>query len=78
MASQITEGFVLVTPIILRRFGRAELNQLQFELQKNLTTLRGNQPLANDTQALQAYHHKIGRIRGALQVIRHQLTLKKT
>lgn len=77
MANQITEGFVAPTPMILKRFDRAELNQLQFELQKVLTTLRSNQPMPDDTQAIQAYHHKVGRIRGALQVIQNQLSLKK-
>ena len=77
MASQITDGYVLLTSTLLRRFGRPELTQLQFELQKLLTTLRSNQPMPDDTQALQAYHHKIGRIRGAFQVIQSQLSLKK-
>ena len=66
-----------MTPTILRRFGRPELTQLQFELQKLLTTLRGNQPTPDDTQAIQAYHQKIGRIRGATLVIQNQLSLKK-
>jgi hypothetical protein len=77
MASQICDGFILPTPVVLRRFDRAELNQLQFELQKQLTTLRSNQPVPDDTQAVQAYHHKIGRVRGALQVIQSQLSMKK-
>lgn len=77
MANQITDGYVLLTPTILRRFGRPELTQLQFELQKLLTSLRGNQPTAEDTRGLQTYHHKIGRIRGASQVIRNQLSSKK-
>lgn len=77
MASQITEGYVSLTPIILKRYGRPELTQLQFELQKQLTTLRNNQPMPDDTQALQAYHHKVGRIRSASLVIQNQLSLKK-
>ena len=77
MASQITEGYVSLTPMVLKRFGRPELTQLQFELQKQLTTLRNNQPLPDDTQGLQAYHHKVGRIRSANLVIQNQLSLKK-
>lgn len=77
MASQITDGYISLTPTILRRFAGPELTQLQFELQKLQTSLRGNQPTADDTQALQTYHHKIGRIRGATLVIRNQLSLKK-
>jgi hypothetical protein len=77
MASQTADGYMTLTPVILKRFQRGELSQLQFELQKILTTLRGNQPTPDDTTALQAYHHKLGRIRSALLVIQNQLSMKK-
>lgn len=76
MANQTADGFLSLTPVVLKRFNRGELNQLQFELQKVLTTLRGNQPTGDDTAALQAYHHKVGRIRSALLVIQNQLSMK--
>jgi len=77
MASQITDGYVSLTPTLLKRFGRPELTKLQFELQKLQTSLRGNQPTTDDTKAVQAYHQKLGRIRGASLVIQNQLSLKK-
>lgn len=73
MASQIAGGYLLVTPTVIRRLNRQELNQLQFELQKILTDERGNQPSQTDTQALQARNRKISRISGALQVIQARL-----
>lgn len=76
MANQTADGYILLTPVILKRFNRGELSQLQFELQKVLTALRGNQPTADDTSAVQAYHHKISRIRSALLIIQNQLSMK--
>ena len=69
MASQIAGGYMLVTPVILRRLSPQELNQLQFELQKIMTDERGNQPAQDDSLALQARNRKISRISNALQVI---------
>lgn len=77
MANQIADGYVTLTPTVLRRFNRGELTQIQFELQKILTTLRSNQPVGDDTTALQAYHHKVGRIRSAHLVLQNQLSMKK-
>jgi hypothetical protein len=77
MANQTADGYVNLTPAVLRRFNRGELTQIQFELQKIQTTLRGNQPVGEDTQTLQAYQHKLGRIRSALLVIQNQLSMKK-
>jgi hypothetical protein len=76
MANQTADGYVLLTPVILKRFSRGELTQLQFELNKVLTMLRGNQPPPDDTAAVQTYHHKVGRIRSALLVIQNQLSMK--
>jgi len=74
MASQIAKGYLLVTPIVLRRLTRADLNQLQFELQKIMTEERSSQPPQDDTQALKARNRKISRISNALQVIQGRLS----
>jgi len=73
MASQIAGGYMLVTPTILRRLNRPELNQLQFELQRIMTDERGNQPQQDNTQALQARNRKISRISNAQQVIQARI-----
>jgi hypothetical protein len=73
MASQIAGGYMLVSPVILRRLSPQELNQLQFELQKIMTDERGNQPAQDDSQALQARNRKISRISNALQVIQARI-----
>ena len=73
MAIQIAGGYMLVSPVILRRLNPQELNQLQFELQKIMTDERGNQPPQDDSQALQARKRKISRISNALQVIQARI-----
>ncbi len=73
MAGQICEGYVVVNPVNLKRMSRAELGQLQFELQKVLKELRGEQPDLNDTQTLQIRNRKLSRVRQALLVIEHRL-----
>jgi hypothetical protein len=77
MASQIAKGYLLVTPIVLRRLTRSELNQLQFELQKIMTDERGSVPPQDDTQALKARNRTISRINNSLQVIKGSLSGKK-
>jgi hypothetical protein len=77
MANQTADGYVTMTPAVLKRFNRGELTQIQFELQKILTALRGSQPTGDDTAALQTYHHKMGRIRSAMLILQNQLSLKK-
>ena len=73
MAGQICEGYIVVNPLNLKRMSRVELGQLQFELKKLMTELRGEQPTQNDTQALQGRNRKLGRVRQALQVIEHRM-----
>ena len=74
MASQIAGGYMLVTPMTLRRLSRQELNQLQHELQKVMTDERGRQPALDDTQTLQARNRKISRINNASLVIQGRLS----
>lgn len=76
MANQVSEGYVSLTPATLKRFGAGELNQLHFELNRILTDLRGNQPIQGDTSALKAYHHRTSRVRGAMQVVKSQMSRK--
>ena len=73
MASQIAGGYMLVTPMTLRRLNRQDLNQLRHELQKVMTDERGRQPAQDDTQSLQARNRKISRINNALQVIKGRI-----
>jgi len=76
MASQISEGFILVSTATLRGFLPAELNLLRFELDKLLRDVRSEVPPQDDAQALQARNRKISRLNSAMQVVSHRLTQK--
>ena len=74
MASQIADGYMLVTQTILKRLTRQDLGQLQFELQKILIDERSNQPSQDDVKALPARNRKISRISNASLVIRGRMS----
>lgn len=76
MANQIAEGYLLLNPLNLKKLSRGELNQLQFELQKVMTEVRGSQPPLEDVQAQQVRNRKISRLNSALTVINQQLLSK--
>ena len=73
MATQISEGYMVVNPLNLKRMSKADLGKLQFELQRIMTDLRSQQPDQDDTVALQTRNRKISRIRQAVQVIDHRI-----
>jgi len=69
MAQQISGGYVLVTERTLRRLQPGELNQLGFEIEKLLRTLRSEQPALDDTPAIQTRNRKIQRLNSTRQMI---------
>lgn len=74
MASQVAEGFILLSSNALRGFSPGELGLLRQELEKLQREARSEVPPQDDALAQQARNRKIGRIGSALQVVSHQLT----
>ena len=70
MAKEIADGFLLVTERNFRRLSAAEISKLGFEIERQLRSIRGEQPPLDDIAALQARNRKIQRLNGALQVLR--------
>jgi hypothetical protein len=62
MAHQISEGYVLVTERTFKGLAASDLQQIGFEIEKLLKSLRGEQPPSDDHPALQARHRKIQRL----------------
>lgn len=62
MVQQIADGYVLVTERSFSGMTPADLQQLLFELEKHLRTVRSEQPPADDVQAVQTRHRKIQRL----------------
>jgi hypothetical protein len=69
MANQIAEGYTLLTAVQLKRLSDAELDALQFELEKLLRDLRGQVIPADDVAGNQAKNRKISRVTNALQQV---------
>lgn len=70
MARDIGEGFHLVTERTLKGFNRSELDQLAFEIDRNLRELRAEPQAGESTQEIQSRNRKIQRLNGALAVLR--------
>lgn len=69
MANQIADGYTLVTAVQLKRVTDAEMNQLQFELEKILRDLRAEPVNLEDLPGVQSRNRKMTRITGAIQQI---------
>ena len=73
MASQIAEGYILVSLATLKGFTPAELTLLRVEIDKLLREVRAQMPPPDDAPANQACNRKIGRLNSALQVVAGKL-----
>jgi hypothetical protein len=76
MASQIAEGYILVSLATLKGFTPGELTLLRVEIDKLLREVRATTPPADDAPANQARNRKIGRLSSALQVVAGKLTTR--
>jgi hypothetical protein len=76
MASQIAEGFILVSLATFSRFTPAELNMLRAEVEKLLRDVRATTPAGDDAQANQVRNRKIARLSSAMQVVSTKLTTR--
>lgn len=76
MASQISEGYILVSLATLKGFTPGDLSALRLEIDKLLREVRATTPAADDAQANQARNRKIGRLSSALQVVTSKLTTR--
>ena len=74
MASQIAEGFILLSSANLRGFTPAELTALRLELDKLLRTARAEVPPQDDALAQQGRNRKIARLSSSLQVVQNQIS----
>ena len=76
MASQISEGYILVSLATLKGFTPGDLSALRQEIDKLLREVRATTPAGDDAQANQARNRKIGRLSSALQVVTAKLTTR--
>lgn len=69
MAQQVAGGFVLVTELTLKRLEAGDLRLLDFELDKVLREIRGEQPAIDDMAAVQTRNRRIQRLTGCRAMI---------
>ncbi len=76
MASQISDGFILLSSNTLRGFPPGDLALLRTELEKILRDTRALVPPQDDALANQARNRRIGRLSSAIQVVNHMATAR--
>lgn len=70
MARDIGRGHILPTDRMLARLSGAERRQLAFEIERELRSVRGEQPDLNATLELQRRNHVISRLQRAQFILR--------
>jgi hypothetical protein len=71
MARQICDGFILLSPVILKRLEIQQMEQLEFELDRRLRDARSEPMDLEDQEGLQQRNRRLSRIEGGLRVLRH-------
>jgi hypothetical protein len=75
MARDVGEGFILLNANLLKRMNAEELRQLRFEVDRLLTSVRGDQPSMDNMLAIQTRNRKISRLNSAVFMINAQIQI---
>jgi len=70
MARDIGEGFVNVTERTFKSMTEADMNQLVFEIDRSLRSLRGSQSATDELDVVKARNRKIQRLNTAVTISR--------
>jgi hypothetical protein len=73
MARDVSEGYILLNTHLLRRMNAEELKLLRFEMERILSSVRGDQPSLDNMIALQGRNRKISRLNSAVFMVNSQL-----
>jgi hypothetical protein len=76
MASSLMEGYILPSPVNLKKLSVEELRALQFEVERLLRDQRAVVPDQADTVALQKRNQRILKLSQAQMVIGNYLALR--
>jgi hypothetical protein len=76
MASQIGEGFILLSTSNLKGFLPGDLANLRQEVDKLLREVRSLTPPTDDALAQQSRNRKIARLSSAIQVVQAKMTAR--
>jgi hypothetical protein len=73
MAKDVGDGYILLNATLLKRLSVEELRSLRFEVERLLTSIRGEQPAVDDTAAIQQKNRKISRLASAVSLVNNQI-----
>ena len=76
MAVSLMEGYILPSPVNLKRLTLDEMRELLFEIEKLLRDIRGSVPDQFDQPALLKRNQKLSKLTGAQTTINHHMQLK--
>jgi len=76
MANSLMDGYILPSPVNLKRLSVEELRELCFEVEKLLRDLRGQVPDQSDQQALMKRNQKLMKLQSSQNAISSYLQLK--
>lgn len=77
MARDVAEGYLLLTERVFKTMSRSDLDQINFEFDRYLRELRGEQPALDDTPALQLRQRRMQRLNNAIIFVRGYRTRQK-
>ena len=69
-AADIGEGYVLLTPVLLRSYDVGALRELKLALEIELRDTRSQIPAPDDLRAVQSKQRRVMRLNQALSVLR--------
>ncbi len=78
MASQVCDGYSLLSQVSLKRLSLDQMTKLEFEIEKRLRATRSETVDLNDQPALQARNRRISRIEGAVRVLRQTIQMRRS
>jgi len=77
MARDVSEGFILLNANLLKRLKGDELKTLRFEVDRLLTSIRGEQHALDDVAKIQQKNRKLSRLISAVAMINNQILQQK-
>ncbi len=76
MANSLMEGYILPSPVNLKRLTAEEMRELTFEIEKLLRDQRAIVPDQNDQLALQKRNQRLVKLGQAQSVLQNYLALR--
>jgi len=77
MARQVCDGYILLSPVILKRLDIPQMGLLEFEMDKRLRETRSAPVDLEDQDGIKDRNRRLSRIEGGLRTLRHAVQQKR-